>query len=83
MDMDLNCPTFKTSDVDQYNGNLNDYRQYLARSLTLFWLDEKYKQESMTSAQGHGGVRSVRVKRVNWRKVLASKVMIIYGSVNC
>ena len=72
--MDLNCPTFKTSDVDSYNGSLRDYRDYLMRSLILMWLDEKYKLESMTSAQGGDQIRSVRVKKVNRRKALASKV---------
>ena len=72
--MDLNCPTFKTSDVDSYDGNDNDYRWYLMRSLILMWLDEKYKLESMTSAQDDDKIRSVRVKKVNRRKALASKV---------
>ena len=75
VDMDLNCPTFKTSDVDSYNGSLRDYRDYLMRSLILMWLDEKYKLESMTSAQGGDQIRSVRVKKVNRRKALASKVV--------
>ena len=73
VDMDLNCPTFKTSDVDSYDGSLNDYRQYLMRALPLFWLDERYKQEMMTSAQTRS-IKSVRVKRVSRRKVLPSKV---------
>ena len=74
VDMDLNCPTFKTSDVDSYNGSLNDYRDYLMSSLILMWLDEKYKLEGMESAGGPDAVRSVRVKKVNRRKALASKV---------
>ena len=74
VDMDLNCPTLKTSDLDSYNGDDNDYRWYLMTALPLFWLDEKYKQETMTSAQGGDEIRSVRVKRVNRRKVLPSKV---------
>jgi len=44
------------------------------RSLILMWLDEKYKLESMESAGGPDAVRSVRVKKVNRRKALASKV---------
>ena len=74
VDMDLNCPTFKTSDVDSYDGSLNDYRSYLMRSLTLMWLDERYKLEDMGSVGGGDSVRSVRVKKVNRRKALASKV---------
>ena len=73
--MDLNCPTFKTSDVDSYDGSLKDYKNYLMSSLTLMWLDENYKLESMVSAGGGpDAVRSVRVKKVNRRKALASKV---------
>ena len=72
--MDLNCPTFKTSDVDSYDGSDNDYRLYLMRSLILMWLDEKYKLEDMGSVGVPDAVRSVRVKKVNRRKALASKV---------
>ena len=75
VDMDLNCPTFKTSDVDSYDGSDNDYREYLMRALPLFWLDERYKQEIMTSVNSVNSIRSVRVKRVNWRNVLPSKVI--------
>ena len=72
--MDLNCPTFKTSDVDSYDGHDRDYKFYLGTARPLFWLDERYKLESMTSAQAGGGIRSVRVKSVSRRKVLPSKV---------
>ena len=44
------------------------------RSLTLMWLDEKYKLEGMESVGGGDAVRSVRVKKVNKRKAIASKV---------
>ena len=74
--MDLNCPTFKTSDVDSYDGSRANYRRYLMRALPLFWLDEIYKQENMRSeAALIGAIRSVRFKKVNWRKILSSKVI--------
>jgi len=90
--MDLTCPMFATSDVDSYDGSINDYRDYLLSSKLLMWLDEKYKLESMTSAGVKNAIRSVRVKKVNRRIVVPNKVIISnifnilynsYFSVSC
>ena len=94
VDMDLTCPMFATSDVDSYDGSLNDYRKYLISSKLLMWLDEKDKLEDMRVAGGGSdAIRSVRVKKVNRRIVVPNKVTIsifnihilynLYFSVSC
>ena len=89
--MDLTCPMFATSDVDSFDGNDDDYRQYLLSSKLLMWLDERYKLESMASVADMNAIRSVRVKKVNRRIVVPNKVIIsrfnifcnLYSSVSC
>ena len=73
VDMDLTCPMFKTKDVDQYDGTIDDYRAYLLNSKLLLWLEERFKLEASMSGDP-AAIKSVKVKKVSQRKVVPIKV---------
>ena len=75
VDIDLNVPSVKTSNSDEYNGSIRDYERYLMRERPVYWREEMAKQESMTSAQYLSGViRSVRFRAITPDVVLPSQV---------
>ena len=75
VDIDLNVPSVKTSNIDQYDGSTNDYILYLMREKPVYWREEMAKQEDMTSARSMPGViRSVRFRAITPEVVLPSQV---------
>ena len=77
VDIDLNVPSLKTRNSDQYDGRTWDYENYLQREKPVFWREEMSKQEGMESANGFPGViRSVRFRAITQEVVLPSQVMM-------
>ena len=65
VDIDLNVPSLKTSNIDQYDGGTNDYELYLMTKRPVYWREEMAKQESMESVGAMSGViRSVRFRAI-------------------
>ena len=83
VDIDLNVPSVKTSNIDQYNGGTNDYKNYLMRERPVYWREEMAKQENMMSASAMPGIiRSVRFRAITPDVVLPSQVttlLVIIG----
>ena len=75
LDMDLNCPSLKTKNVEQYDGTIENYYRYLVENRPVGWLEELAKLEDMASAQSHAGVsRSVRIRCISPGVVIPSQV---------
>ena len=75
VDIDLNVPSVKTSNIDQYDGHTWDYELYLMTERPVYWREEMAKQEDMASAQYLSGViRSVRFRAITPDVVLPSQV---------
>ena len=53
VDMDLNVPSLKTSNGQEYDGGTNDYEQFLMRTRPILWRDEMSKLEDMGSSARH------------------------------
>ena len=49
VDCDLNVPSLKTSNSEEYNGTTWDYNNYLVSKRPVYWREEMTKQE----ARGH------------------------------
>ena len=49
IDVDLNCPTWPTH--TRYDGNANDYAQFLMNVRPVSWLEEFSKLETMCDVQ--------------------------------
>ena len=83
VDIDLNVPSVKTSNIDQYDGSTNDYILYLMREKPVYWREEMAKQENMTSAGAFTDIiRSVRFRAITPDVVLPSQVttlLVIIG----
>ena len=63
VDCDLNVPSLKTSNSEEYDGDTNDYDFYLLTERPVIWREEMTKQEDIVSAKGQPGIiRSVRFK---------------------
>ena len=77
VDIDLNVPSLKTRNSDQYDGSTNDYDDYLTGEKPVFWREEMSKQEGMESVSAMSGViRSVRFRAITPEVVLPSQVMM-------
>ena len=76
VDMDINCPTFKTRDIKNFDGSCEEYRQFLLNYLPLMWLDERFKIEDLSSVLYSDAQRCVKVKKINKRMVKATKVIL-------
>ena len=75
VDCDLNVPSLKTCNSEEYNGSTNDYNFYLLTERPVFWREEMRKQENMSSASYQPGViRSVRFRAITPDVVLPSQV---------
>ena len=74
VDMDL-VPFFQCSNNMEYDGDINDYAEYLLITRPRGWLQEYHKLENMTSADDPRVVRCSRVKLVNKNTVIPSQVI--------
>ena len=75
VDCDLNVPSLKTSNSEEYDGSPFDYLDYLEMERPVFWREEMSKQEDMSSARFLPGViRSVRFRAITPDVVLPSQV---------
>ena len=73
VDMDLNVPSLKTSNGQEYDGRINDYLQFLMRTRPILWRDEMSKLESMSS-KGTQAETSLRIRSINPDTVTTSEV---------
>ena len=75
MDVDLNPPTIKVKNVDDFDGNNHVKRNFLEkhRQDIINWIDEWMKTLDMRAAIFLGGKRSIRLRLVNRNKVLAEQ----------
>ena len=64
VDMDLNVPSLKTNNGQEYNGDTNDYEKFLFRTRPILWRDEMSKLESMASHAGSAET-SLRIRSIN------------------
>ena len=75
VDCDLNVPSLKTSNSEEYDGTPWDYYNYLKRNRPVYWREEMTKQESMYSARYQPGIiRSVRFRAITPDVILPSQV---------
>ena len=75
VDCDLNVPSLKTSNSEEYDGNPWDYNEYLESKRPVYWREEMSKQERMESASFLPGViRSVRFRAITPDVILPSQV---------
>ena len=72
VDMDLNVPSLKSSNGQEYDGHINDYAQFLMRTRPILWRDEMSKLESMSSSAG--AETSLRIRSINPDTVTTSEV---------
>ena len=80
LDIDLNCPSLSTSNIDSYDGDINSYRDFLLSSRPVGWREEMGKLENMSSARSlHGVTRSVRIRCISPGVVIPSQVNIQIG----
>ena len=73
VDMDLNVPSLKTSNGQEYNGSTNDYEQFLMRTRPILWRDEMSKLEDMSSRTSSAET-SLRIRSINPDTVTTSEV---------
>ena len=73
VDMDLNVPSLKTSNGQEYDGGTNDYAQFLMRTRPILWRDEMSKLENMASSSSHAET-SLRIRSINPNTVTTSEV---------
>ena len=72
VDMDLNVPSLKTSNGQEYDGDTRDYEQFLMRTRPILWRDEMSKLENMTTSVG--AETSLRIRSINPDTVTTSEV---------
>ena len=72
VDMDLNVPSLKTSNGQEYDGDTNDYTQFLMRTRPILWRDEMSKLENMGSSAR--AETSLRIRSINPDTVTTSEV---------
>ena len=73
VDMDLNVPSLKTSNGQEYDGGTNDYAQFLMRTRPILWRDEMSKLENMTTSPSRAET-SLRIRSINPDTVTTSEV---------
>ena len=73
VDMDLNVPSLKTSNGQEYDGHINDYAKFLIRTRPILWRDEMSKLENMGSSAGSAET-SLRIRSINPDTVTTSEV---------
>jgi len=77
LDMDLNCPSLSTSNIDSYDGSINSYKRFLRSSRPVGWREEMGKLEDMFSAGAYPGVtRSVRIRCISPGVVIPSQALL-------
>ena len=80
LDMDLCCPSLRTSNIDSYNGSIISYENFLRSSCPVGWREELGKLEDMASARSYPDVtRSVRIRCISPGVVIPSQVNIQIG----
>ena len=77
VDVDINVPSFRCSNSQDYNGGIIAYRSFLTRTRPVGWRDEVAKLQDMIAASTTDAIRSCRVKLVNMDTVLPSQVTIL------
>ena len=68
LDVDLNPPNFRTSNIDDYNGSNRKKRKYLEenRETLVGWLEEWRKSLNMRGANSFPeSKRSIRLRLIN------------------
>ena len=78
IDVDLNVPSFRCSNSQDYDGSDTAYKSFLTRTRPVGWRDEVAKQQNIGSKGGSDAMRSCRVKLVNMDTVLPSQVNIFF-----
>ena len=73
VDMDLNVPSMKTSNGQEYSGGISDYEHFLWRTRPVLWREEMSKLESMESSAGNAEC-SLRIRSINPDTVTTSEV---------
>ena len=73
VDMDLNVPSMKTSNGQDYSGGISDYEHFLWRTRPVLWREEMSKLESMESSAGNAEC-SLRIRSINPDTVTTSEV---------
>ena len=73
VDMDLNVPSLKTSNGQEYNGGIKDYQLFLMRTRPILWRDEMSKLEDMSS-RASSAETSLRIRSINPDTVTTSEV---------
>ena len=73
VDMDLNVPSLKTSNGQEYDGDTNEYQQFLMRTRPILWRDEMSKLEAMTTHATQAEC-SLRIRSINPDTVTTSEV---------
>ena len=77
VDVDINVPSFRCSNSQDYDGGIDDYKSFLTRTRPVGWRDEVAKQQDMGAASGPDATRSCRVKLINMDTVLPSQVTLL------
>ena len=77
VDVDINVPSFKCSNSQDYDGTVDDYKSFLTRTRPVEWRDEVAKLQDMIAASTAGAIRSCRVKLINMDTVLPSQVTLL------
>ena len=82
IDMDLNVPSVSVSNGDEYNGDINDYEQFLMTTRPVLWREEIYKLENMTASSISDPERSVRIRSINPNTVTTSEVRMVEFNIS-
>ena len=83
IDMDLNVPSVSVSNGDEYDGDTNDYSQFLMRTRPVLWREEMSKLENMGASASIIGVeRSVRIRNINPNTVTTSEVRMVEFNIS-
>ena len=77
LDVDLNIPSFKTSNSEQYDGDAAAFQQYLIKNKPRGWREQLPKVLPM-SAAGVTGYGGVRVRMIAKDTFIASQVIYDY-----
>ena len=80
LDVDLNPPSLKVKNADDYDGNNQVKRKYLEdhSAEIVGWIDEWIKTPDMRAAAFLGGKRSIRLRLINKNTVLAEQVKLYF-----
>ena len=73
----FNSSPFRTVNSDEYDGNIQDYDNFLLEFKPLGWVGERAKLQSMMSARGFSGIlKSVKIRAFNPDTVVPSLVIL-------